>query len=131
MERRSGSTRLVPAGFIVEHTEIDTDCVILVVRAAAVLAMCPCSGNTSHRTQSRYLRQAGDLPIAGRRVTVRRFWCDAVLCRGRILPSGLECVRPQKAPRWGGKGHDGERPIRRSWSELHSLLGLGGVDFRL
>lgn len=35
------------------------------------------------------MRQAADLPIAGRRVvlrvTVRRFWCDAVLCRRRIF----------------------------------------------
>jgi hypothetical protein len=36
------------------------------------------------------MRQAADLPIAGRpvvlRVTVRRFWCDAdLLCRRRIF----------------------------------------------
>jgi hypothetical protein len=35
------------------------------------------------------MRQAADLPIAGRRVVlrvmVRRFWCDAVLCRRRIF----------------------------------------------
>lgn len=89
MERRSGSTKLAPAGFVVEHAEIDTDCVFLDVRATAVSATCPCCGTSSRRTQSRYLRQAADLPIAGRRVflrvTVRRFWCDAVLCRRRIF----------------------------------------------
>ncbi|MFI0849779.1 ISL3 family transposase [Mesorhizobium sp. IMUNJ 23232] len=89
MERRFGSTRLAPAGFVVEHTEIDTDCVFLDVRAAAVSATCPCCGACSRRTQSRYIRQAADLPIAGRRVvlrvTVRRFWCGAVLCRRRIF----------------------------------------------
>ena len=88
MERRFGSTRLAPAGLVVEHAEIDTDCVFLDVRASAVSAMCPCCGTCSRRIQSRYLRQAADLPIAGRRVvlrvTVRRFWCDAVLCRRRI-----------------------------------------------
>jgi len=89
MERRFGSTRLAPAGLVVEHAEIDTDCVFLDVRASAVSAMCPCCGTCSRRIQSRYLRQAADLPIAGRRVvlrvTVRRFWCDAVLCRRRIF----------------------------------------------
>ncbi|WP_081482344.1 transposase family protein [Mesorhizobium amorphae] len=89
MERRSGSSKLTPAGFVVEHAEIDTDCVFLDVRATALSATCPCCGASSLRTQSRYLRQAADLPIAGRRVflrvTVRRFWCDAVLCRRRIF----------------------------------------------
>ncbi|WP_414676561.1 transposase family protein [Mesorhizobium sp.] len=88
MERRAGSTKLAPAGFVVEHAEIDTDCVFLDVRATAVSETCPCCGISSLRIQSRYLRQAADLPIAGRRVflrvTVRRFWCDAVLCRRRI-----------------------------------------------
>lgn len=81
--------RLAPAGFVVEHAEIDSDCVFLDVRAVAVSATCPCCGSCSRRTQSRYMRQAADLPIAGRRVvlrvTVRRFWCDAVLCRRRIF----------------------------------------------
>ena len=89
MGRRFGSTRLAPAGLVIEHAEIDTDCVFLDVRASAVSATCPCCGTYSRRTQSRYLRQAADLPIAGRRVvlrvTVRRFWCDAVLCRRRIF----------------------------------------------
>ena len=89
MGRRFGSTRLAPAGLVIEHAEIDTDCVFLDVRASAVSAMCPCCGTCSRRIQSRYLRQAADLPIAGRRVvlrvTVRRFWCDAVLCRRRIF----------------------------------------------
>lgn len=26
---------------------------------------------------------------------------------------------------WGGEGHAGKRPIRRSWSGLHSLIGCG------
>lgn len=89
MERKLGSTRLAPAGFVVEHAEIAADCVFLDVRAAAISATCPCCGSCSRRTQSRYMRQAADLPIAGRRVvlrvTVRRFWCDAVLCRRRIF----------------------------------------------
>ena len=89
MERRFGSTRLVPAGFVVDHAQIDTDWVFLDVRASAISAICPCCGTASRRTQSRYLRQATDLPVAGRRVVlrvmVRRFWCDAVLCNRRIF----------------------------------------------
>jgi len=100
MERRAASTKLAPAGFVVEHAEIDTDCVFLDVRATAVSATCPCCGTSSLRTQSRYLRQAADLPIAGRRVflrvTVRRFWCDAVLCRRRIFAErfGADILAP-------------------------------------
>lgn len=89
MERRFGSTRLVPAGFVVEHAEMSTDCVFLDVRAVAISATCPCCGTASCRTQSRYVRKVGDLPISGRRVilrvTVRRFWCDVVLCHRRIF----------------------------------------------
>ncbi|WP_246684636.1 ISL3 family transposase [Mesorhizobium sp. B2-7-1] len=92
------------------------------VRAAAVSATCPCCGTCSRRTQSRYIRQVADLPIAGRRVilrvTVRRFWCDAVLCRRRILLSALATMywlRCREGPdvstlssitwdwRWGGR----------------------------
>lgn len=103
MEQRFGSTRLAPAGLLVEHAEINTDCVFLDVRATALSATCPCCGTSSRRTQSRYMRQAADLPIAGRRVvlrvTVRRFWCDAVLCRRRIF-----------AERFGALGRCREEP---------------------
>ena len=96
MERRFGSTRLAPYGLLVEHAEFDEGSVFLDVRAAAASAMCPCCGASSRRVQSRYIRQAADLPIAGRRVVlrvkVRRFRCDTVLCRRRIF-----------AERFGGK----------------------------
>ena len=36
IERRFGLTRPGPAGFVVEQTEIDCDCVFLDVRAAGV-----------------------------------------------------------------------------------------------
>jgi len=93
MDRKFGSARLAPAGLLVEHAEFDIDRVFLDVRATAVSATCPCCETASRRTQSRYVRQAADLPIAGRRVilrvTVRRFWCDAVLSAAGSLPSGL------------------------------------------
>lgn len=100
MERKFESTRLVPAGFVVEHTDIETDCVFINVRSAAVSGTCSCCGTSSRRTQSRYQRQAADLPIAGRRVvlrvTVRRFWCDAVLCHRRIFAErfGADILAP-------------------------------------
>lgn len=46
------------------------------------------------------MRQAADLPIAGRgvvlRVTVRRFWCDTVLRRRRIFAErfGTDILAP-------------------------------------
>ncbi|MER9451998.1 hypothetical protein [Mesorhizobium sp. M0254] len=62
------------------------------------------------------MRQAADLPIAGRRVvlrvTVRRFWCDVVLCRSRIyVPSGLAPVY------WAGcrEEPDALRPSFITW----------------
>ena len=67
------------------------------------------------------MRQAADLPIAGRRVvlrvTVRRFWCDAVLCRRRIF-----------AERFGAGVLD---PLSRRTGRLETIvhhlgLALGG-----
>ena len=82
-------SRLVPAGFAVERTEIDEDHVVVSVRAGSKAGVCPSCGACSHRIQSQYWRQAADLPMAGRRVVlrimVRRFWCDAVLCGQRIF----------------------------------------------
>ncbi len=100
MERRSGSTKLAPAGFVIGHAEIDTDCIFLDVHATAVSATCLCCGASSRRTQIRYLWQAADLPIAGRRVflrvTVHRFWCGAVFCRRRIFAErfGADILAP-------------------------------------
>ena len=121
MEQRFGSTRLAPAGLLVEHAEINTDCVFLDVYGTALSATCPCCGTGSRRIQSRYTRQAADLPIAGRRVvlrvTVRRFWCDAVLCRRRIF-----------AERFGA---DVLAPLSRRTGRLETIvhhlgLALGG-----
>lgn len=48
---------------------------------------------------------------------------------GRCLSMTVESgprIFAQKGPRfWGGEGHADERPIRRSWSGLHSLIGRG------
>jgi transposase len=77
-------SRIVPAGFDVEHTEIEEQRASVTIRAVSRIAICPSCGACSMRVQSRYSRRALDLPISGRQVDltilVRRFWCDAVLC---------------------------------------------------
>ncbi len=82
-------SQIVPAGFVVESTEIDEQRVAATIRAVSHSAGCPTCGTNSTRIQSRYSRRASDLPIAGRHVDltilVRRFWCDAVLCGTRIF----------------------------------------------
>ncbi len=83
------SSRLVPRGLALEHLEHGTKRIGMTVRATAAAACCPDCGACSRRVQSRYSRQAADLPIAGRRVdlnvVVRSFWCDGVLCGRRIF----------------------------------------------
>ena len=83
------SSRLVPRSFVVERFEQGDEGIAITVRAMAATARCPDCGAGSRRVQSRYCRQAADLPIAGRRVDlsviVRRFWCDGVLCGRRIF----------------------------------------------
>lgn len=49
MGRRSWSTKLAPAGFVVEHAEIDTVCVFLDVRATALSATCPACRRDVHQ----------------------------------------------------------------------------------
>jgi transposase len=80
---------LVPVGFIVEHTAIETDRIVICARAKADDGACPDCGRRSRRVRSRYWRRPTDLPLSGRRVElrvmVRRFQCDAVLCPRRIF----------------------------------------------
>ena len=58
-------------------------------RAAASERGCPLCGRLSRRVHSRYVRTVSDLPFAGKRVDlrliVRRFVCEASLCRRRIF----------------------------------------------
>jgi transposase len=121
MDQGVRPSRLVPAGFAVEQSEIVVDRVAVTVRAAAATGSCPVCGACSRRVQSRYRRTAADLPMAGRRVvlsiTVRRFWCDAVLCRRRIFAERF--------------GDDVLAPLSRRTGRLemivhHLGLALGG-----
>jgi zinc-finger of transposase IS204/IS1001/IS1096/IS1165 len=121
MDQGFRPSRLVPAGFIVEQSEIDGDTVVVSVRAAAVSALCPACRACLGRVQSRYWRQAADLPMAGRRVVlkviVRRFWCDAILCGRRVFAERF--------------GDDVLAPLSRRTGRLdvivhHLGLALGG-----
>jgi transposase len=89
MDQMVRPSKLVPAGFAVESSEIDGERVLVNVRSTGASAVCPACGACSRRIQSRYRRTAADLPMAGRRVVlsiiVRRFWCDAELCGRRIF----------------------------------------------
>ncbi len=89
MDQGVRSSRLVPAGFAADRIEIADGSVRVRVRSRAAAGTCPACGACSRRVQSRYWRQAADLPMAGRRVTlrimVRHFWCDAVLCGRRVF----------------------------------------------
>lgn len=71
MASRFGFTSLIPFELAVD-TVIDTDGSLLVAaRSSAAMAACPLCGASSHRVQSRYVRQPSDLPCAGRRVHLR------------------------------------------------------------
>ncbi|WP_245277899.1 ISL3 family transposase [Mesorhizobium sp. L48C026A00] len=79
------------------------------------------AGRVHARPRADICGKAADLPIAGRRVvlrvTVRRFWCDAVLCRRRIF-----------AERFGA---DVLAPLSRRTGRLETIvhhlgLALGG-----
>jgi transposase len=89
MRPRFRPSSLVPAGFVVDHLDVGTDRIVLVVRSGSATATCPDCRTSSRRIQSRYQRRAADLPLGGRRVElqvmVRRFWCDAAACGRKIF----------------------------------------------
>ena len=89
MSPRFRPSSLVPAGLVVDHLDVGTDRISLVVRSGSTTATCPDCRTSSRRIQSRYQRRAADLPFGGRRVElqvmVRRFWCDAADCGRKIF----------------------------------------------
>ena len=80
---------LVPAGMIVERTDVDGERIVIWVRSRAERGVCPTCGALSRRVHSRYWRRPADLPLSGHRVelrvAVRRFRCDTDLCGRRIF----------------------------------------------
>src|SRR3954451_177599 len=80
---------LVPSGLVVETVSDSSDSIILVVRSEDDVAKCPLCGAASRRIHSRYIRQAADLPCAGKQVNLRvisrRFVCEMEHCRRRIF----------------------------------------------
>ena len=106
MASRFSFTSLIPFGLTVD-TVVDNDgSLVVTARSSAAMAACPLCGASSHRVQSRYLRQPSDLPCAGRRVhlrlLVRRFWCDVSGCQRRVFAErfGAE-VLAERARRTG------------------------------
>ncbi len=122
MERRIGSRQLVAKGLRFKLAEISADCVFLDALATAVSAPCPCCGTSSRRIQSRHLRQAADLPIAGRwvirRLTVRRYLCAAAFADRLMMP-----VRNDALLRVVGRRNEkpGDKP---------AIIGIDDVAFR-
>jgi hypothetical protein len=71
MRPRFRSSSLVPAGFIVDHHDVDADRIGPVVRSRAAETPCPDCRVPSRRIKSRYQRRAADLPLGGRRVELQ------------------------------------------------------------
>ena len=121
MASRFGFTSLIPFGLTVDTVIDNNGSLVVTARSSAAMAACLLCGTSSHRVQSRYLRQPSDLPCAGRRVNlrllVRRFWCDVFGCQRRVF-----------AERFGAEVL-AERARRTGWLDelVHRLgLALGG-----
>jgi len=112
---------LAPDGFAVEAIEPVGERIQIRLRSRTPFALCPDCGRHSRRVQSRYVRRPADLPLGGKPVEltilVRRFWCDAVLCRRRIF-----CERFDD----GVLARYGRRTLRLETIIHHLGLALGG-----
>ena len=68
---------------------IENDAITIHVESAATGSSCPHCGGNAARVHSRYPRTITDLPIHGRRttlrVTARRFFCDQPHCPRAFL----------------------------------------------
>jgi len=112
---------LVPNGLMFDRLSDSADSIILLVRSGAVTAACPLCGEASRRIHSRYVREVGDLPCAGRavhlRLVTRRFACDAPRCHRRIFAErfGEDVVLPRA-----------RRTARLECIVHHLGLALGG-----
>jgi transposase len=84
---------LLPAGLAVEQVVVNSDRVVVAVRARAATASCPLCRRRSRRVHSRYVRHLGDLPWQGRighlDLQVRRFRCSVPKCPRRIFAEHL------------------------------------------
>src|SRR6266700_4266971 len=73
---------------VIEQVSVTNE-VTVTVRAASLMAPCPCCGTVSKRVQSRYTRTLRDLPASGRlvhlMVRVRRFFCQESTCVRKIF----------------------------------------------
>ena len=84
---------LLPAGLAVEQVVVNSDHILVAVRARAATASCPLCRRRSRRVHSRYIRHLADLPWQGRighfDLQIRRFRCSAPRCPRRIFAERL------------------------------------------
>jgi transposase len=93
----------IPRSLHVETLLLDEDGLTILACAAATDVPCPLCGQRSDRVHSRYARTLADLPWAGvavhLRVSVRKFFCDNVICLRRIFSERLADVAAASARR--------------------------------
>lgn len=126
MRARFRSSSLVPAGFVVDHLDVSTDRISLVVRSEAAMATCPDCRTTSRRIQSLFAERFPDavLPTFARRtsrleqIVHRRGlalggWPGAGLAQRLMLPVSRDTLL---------------RLIRRRATTWSDPLGVIGID---
>jgi transposase len=81
-----------------EEVGVEDGITVIVVRSAALRAICPACGAAAGRVHSRYIRTLSDLPLGGRAVrlklSVRRFRCNRATCVRRIFAERVESANP-------------------------------------
>jgi len=98
MQRRLSPSALLPAGMVMEEVGVEDGITVIVVRSAALRAICPACGGAAGRVHSRYIRTLSDLPLGGRAVrlklSVRRFRRNRATCVRRIFAERVESANP-------------------------------------
>jgi len=121
MSHRICAAALIPSGFALEQFHRTDTGLEIVVRPTGKTSICPECGSSTSRVHSRYRRRLGDLPLAGRPVSVvliaRRFRCSTIPCQRRIFTERFEdgAVLP-----WA------RRTARLDLLVYHLGLALGG-----
>jgi hypothetical protein len=77
---------------VMEEVGVEDGITVIVVRSAALRAICPACGGAAGRVHSRYIRTLSDLPLSGRAVrlklSVRASGVIAQLASGAFSSSG-------------------------------------------
>jgi transposase len=93
----------IPRSLHIEALLPDEDGLTILASTAAPDVTCPLCGQLAHRVHSRYVHTLADLPWDGvavhLRVSVRKFFCDNVICLRRIFSGRLADVAAASARR--------------------------------